>query len=98
MIEPTIEQVQAWLKESETAYESALWEFCPREFRELAEAYINERNFFNLEEIQAISDLLHDRKPIRFNPDDTWTAEKMLTLRNRIDTELALMMLRKIQL
>lgn len=44
-----------------------------------------------LEELQALSDKLHDRGSIRFNPDNPWTAEKSLAFRTRIDAELALL-------
>lgn len=44
----------------------------------------------NLEELDAISNLLHGRAHIRFNPDDKWTAIKLMDLRTRVDAELAL--------
>ncbi len=45
----------------------------------------------NVEELDAISSLLHGRAHVRFNPEETWTAEKMMELRTRVDIELALM-------
>jgi hypothetical protein len=44
-----------------------------------------------LEQVQAISDALHGRTQIRFDPDLSWTANKKLTLLSTIDAELALM-------
>lgn len=44
-----------------------------------------------VEEMRALSDLVHDRKSIRFNPDRPWTAEKALAFRQRVDAELALL-------
>lgn len=44
-----------------------------------------------LEEVQAISDCMHGKTTIRFNPDANWTALKKITLLQAIDTELALM-------
>ena len=44
-----------------------------------------------LEEMRALSDLVHDRKSVRFNPDRPWTAEKALAFRQRVDAELALL-------
>jgi len=45
----------------------------------------------SLEELEAFSDLLHGRSSIRFSPDETWTAEKMMDLRTRVDAELCLL-------
>lgn len=45
----------------------------------------------SLEEMEALSDLVNNRKSIRFNPDHTWTAEKAITFQQRLDAELALL-------
>lgn len=45
----------------------------------------------SLEEMEALSDLVNNRKSIRFNPDHTWTAEKAITFQQRVDAELALL-------
>lgn len=44
----------------------------------------------NKEELQAISDSLHGRHHIRFNPDEKWTAVKKLELLAHVDAELVL--------
>jgi hypothetical protein len=44
-----------------------------------------------LEEVQAISDCMHGKTTIRFDPDATWTALKKINLLQTIDAELALM-------
>lgn len=44
-----------------------------------------------LEEVQAISDALHGRTQIRFDPDASWTANKKLAFLQIIDAELALL-------
>lgn len=46
-------------------------------------------------ELQAISDLLHKRTTIRFDPDAPWTGENMIEFRTRVDAELALLKARK---
>jgi hypothetical protein len=46
---------------------------------------------FTLEQLQAISDSLHGRTQVRYNPDQTWTGEKLLSLMTVIDAELALL-------
>lgn len=50
-----------------------------------------EVNFpISLEELQALSDELHGRKAIRMNPDATWTGQKHMELRDRIDRAISL--------
>lgn len=43
-----------------------------------------------VEEVQAISDCMHGKTQIRFDPDATWTALKKINLLQSIDAELAL--------
>ena len=44
-----------------------------------------------VEEMEALSDLVNNRKSIRFNPDHTWTGEKAIIFQQRVDAELALL-------
>jgi hypothetical protein len=43
----------------------------------------------NLEQLQAISNGLHGRGQVRFDPDNDWTALKLIDLMTIVDTELA---------
>lgn len=45
----------------------------------------------SLEQLQAISDSLHGKHKVRMNPDDPWTALKLLDLLTIVDSELALL-------
>ena len=45
----------------------------------------------SLEQLQAVSDSLHGKHKVRMNPDDPWTALKLLNLLTIVDSELALL-------
>ncbi len=42
----------------------------------------------SVDELQAISNLLHGTNHIRYDSTDPWTAEKLIRLRNHIDNVL----------